>query len=231
MSAFDGASAASVETFDARQKKYFHSSDKYRQGGKRIVDIVLVGPAIPVALLVVAFAAAVMRLSGDRGPVLFGHPRIGRNGKAFRCWKIRTMVPDADSRLRAHLARNPAAAAEWKRDHKLANDPRVTRFGRFLRRSSLDELPQLWNVLKGDMSLVGPRPIVRTEVRKYGPHRVPYFSVRPGVTGLWQISGRNDITYRERVKLDVAYINSMSLGTDLRVILGTFGAVLARTGK
>ncbi len=227
---FGESSATSVKGLETR-RALRRPGDKYRQGGKRLLDIVLVSPAIPLALLVIAFVAIVMRLSGDRGPVLFGHPRIGRNGKAFRCWKIRSMVPDAENRLRAHLAKNPAAAEEWKRDQKLADDPRITRMGQFLRKSSLDELPQLWNVLRGDMSLVGPRPIVRTEVRKYGPHRFPYFSVRPGVTGLWQISGRNDISYRERVQLDVAYINRMSLWTDLRVILGTFGAVLGRTGK
>jgi len=203
----------------------------YRETGKRILDFTLAALAVPPTLVIVLLIAVVMVVSGDRGPIFFGHKRIGKNGKTFRCWKIRSMVTDAEKKLRAHLDANPEAAAEWERDHKLENDPRITRFGAFLRATSLDELPNVWNVLKGDLSLVGPRPIVRAEVRKYGCNKRDYFSVRPGVTGLWQISGRNDITYRQRVLLDVEYIQNISMKLDLKVILATVGAVLNRTGK
>jgi lipopolysaccharide/colanic/teichoic acid biosynthesis glycosyltransferase len=203
----------------------------YRGGGKRGFDLVVTLIAVPPGLLLIALAALLMRLSGDRGPVLFAQHRIGRDRRAFRCWKIRTMVPDADARLRALLASDPAAARDWKRDHKLREDPRVTPLGRLLRRSSLDELPQLWNVLRGDMSLVGPRPVVRSELRRYGVHGQGYASVRPGLTGLWQISGRNETSYAERVRLDLDYIRRMSLWLDLRVLLATVGAVLRSTGR
>ncbi len=203
----------------------------YYTWGKRVVDIVLSLLALPIAVPVIAFVALGMVVTGDRGPIFFGHKRVGQNRKVFRCWKIRTMVVDAEERLRHHLAANPHAAAEWNRDHKLSDDPRVTRLGRFLRRTSLDELPQLWNVLRGEMSLVGPRPIVRMEMHKYGLHRGTYASVRPGVTGLWQVSGRNDISYAERVNLDVDYVSNISLGRDFRVLAGTVGSVLNLTGK
>ncbi len=185
----------------------------------------------PLALAIIIVVAFMMWITGDGGPLFFGHRRIGMHGKVFRCWKVRTMVVDAELRLRDHLASDSGAAREWARDHKLSDDPRITHLGCFLRRTSLDELPQLWNVFKGDMSLVGPRPIVRTEMHKYGSHRAVYASVRPGVTGLWQISGRNDITYAERVRFDVDYVKKMSLWTDLKIIAGTFNAVLDRTGR
>jgi lipopolysaccharide/colanic/teichoic acid biosynthesis glycosyltransferase len=153
------------------------------------------------------------------------------DGKAFKCWKIRTMVHDAETRLRAHLKADPEAAAEWDRDRKLTNDPRITRLGQFLRRTSLDELPQIWNVLRGEMSFVGPRPIVRSELQKYGSFRGAYKTMKPGITGLWQVSGRNDVSYDERVKMDVEYMNNVSFLLDVQIILGTAGAVLSRTGK
>lgn len=172
-----------------------------------------------------------MRVTKDTGPIFFVHRRIGKNGKVFRCWKIRSMVTDSEKRLREHLQSNPEAAEEWARDQKLTIDPRITRLGRFLRKTSFDELPQLWNILKGEMSLVGPRPIVRTEIQKYGQHRFSYFSVRPGLTGLWQVSGRNDISYEERVLLDTEYASKVSLLLDLKIIAWTVGVVIGRTGK
>lgn len=141
------------------------------------------------------------------------------------------MVTDAEEKLRQHLRNNPLAAAEWNSFHKLSDDPRTTAIGRFLRRTSLDELPQIWNVLKGEMSFVGPRPIVRVEMHKYGHHKDAYKSMTPGITGLWQVSGRNDVSYAERVRLDVAYLDSLSLATDIRLILMTGLTVVRGTGK
>lgn len=181
--------------------------------------------------MIISIVAATMFVTGDRGSIFFGHRRIGKNGKVFKCWKIRTMVVGAEQKLIKYLAENPEAAEEWKRDHKLENDPRITKLGAFLRRTSLDEFPQLWNVLRGEMSLVGPRPIVRSELHKYGEHRTSYMSMKPGVTGLWQVSGRNDISYDERVGLDVQYLSSISIAEDMTILLKTAKAVLARTEK
>lgn len=195
---------------------------------KRGLDIALSILMLPILVPIIALLYICVRSEG--GPGFFGHRRVGRDGTEFKCWKIRTMVPDAQARLEALLASDPAARAEWMRDHKLRNDPRVTRLGNFLRRSSLDELPQIWNVLRGEMSLIGPRPVTSPELERYGQHRWAYLSLRPGVTGLWQVSGRNDISYRERVQLDVDYYYNLSLGSDLRILAQTAGAVLNRTG-
>ncbi len=140
------------------------------------------------------------------------------------------MVTDAQERLDALLESDPNARAEWDRDRKLRNDPRVTRIGNFLRKSSLDELPQIFNVLKGEMSLVGPRPVTESELERYGTQQGVYLAMRPGVTGLWQVSGRNEVTYGERVSMDSTYYNSVSLGTDLRILAKTADAVLSKTG-
>lgn len=205
--------------------------DVYDHFGKRLVDIFISILAAPVTILVIAFAAIFMFVTGDRGQILFGHRRVGKNGRVFKCWKIRTMVVDAEAKLFEHLQNDPDAAAEWELDRKLDNDPRITKFGAFLRRTSLDELPQFWNVLCGDMSVVGPRPIVRSELHKYGEHRKSYLSLKPGVTGLWQVSGRNDVSYIERVNLDVKYLSSVSFLGDVAIIAKTFQAILTRTGK
>lgn len=166
-----------------------------------------------------------------RGPVIFAHPRIGRGGRVFKVLKFRSMVTDGDSVLREHLAASPRAAAEWAADHKLRDDPRVTRLGGFLRKTSLDELPQFWNVLCGDMSIVGPRPIVEAEVSRYGRFFSAYCSIRPGITGVWQVSGRNDITYRRRVAMDALYARRKSVLLDIEIIMATVPAVLARKGS
>ena len=141
------------------------------------------------------------------------------------------MVVDAQERLQKHLAENPAAAAEWQQNFKLENDPRITRIGRFLRKSSLDELPQLFNVFRGEMSFVGPRPVVRDELLRYGMHQQVYMSMRPGVTGLWQVSGRNDVAYDQRVSMDVQYAREVSLTEDVRIVAKTVSSVLSLTGK
>ncbi|WP_052500886.1 sugar transferase [Jannaschia aquimarina] len=201
----------------------------YRSTFKRVFDLVFALMLLPlIAPIVLVLWLAVRR---DGGPGFFGHVRIGRDGKPFKCWKLRSMRVDAAAALVEHLAKNPDAAAEWARDQKLTVDPRVTPLGAFLRKSSLDELPQLWNVIRGDMSLVGPRPIVRAELPRYGCHAAEYMAERPGVTGLWQVSGRNDVSYDERVMMDVEYQQKMSFRLDIQIILGTLGAVIARTGR
>ncbi len=166
----------------------------------------------------------------DGAPIFFGHYRVGHDGRIFRCLKFRTMLRDAEPALAALLARSPAARAEWQRDQKLLDDPRVTPVGRFLRRSSLDELPQLINVLRGEMNLVGPRPITVGELTRYGRVRWHYLSVRPGITGLWQVSGRNNTSYARRVALDQQYVEQRSAWADLRILVKTVRVVLARDG-
>jgi undecaprenyl-phosphate galactose phosphotransferase len=167
---------------------------------------------------------------GSRGPALFKHRRVGQGGKIFNCIKFRTMVPNADKVLQDLLDRDREIKEEWLRDHKLRDDPRITRLGRFLRRTSLDELPQLWNVLRGEMSLVGPRPVVPDELRRYGNKVKTFLSARPGITGLWQISGRNDTDYRRRVALDVCYVRSRSVVLDVYILFKTLPVVFARNG-
>ncbi len=195
---------------------------------KRIVDLVGAGLAIlllsPVILTIVVYAY----VSG--GSPLFRHRRVGHHGVVFDCFKFRTMVTNADQVLQNLLERDSMMREEWLRDHKLKDDPRVTRFGRFLRRTSLDELPQLWNVLRGDMSLVGPRPVVPDELRRYGRRVSIFLSARPGITGLWQISGRNDTDYGRRVALDVCYVRSRSILLDVYILLRTLRVVFATTG-
>jgi lipopolysaccharide/colanic/teichoic acid biosynthesis glycosyltransferase len=169
-------------------------------------------------------------LRKEGGPVIYRHRRIGREGKTFECLKFRSMIPDADRMLPELLARQTDMKAEWVRDHKIRCDPRVTRLGRFLRRTSLDELPQIWNVLRGEMSLVGPRPIVREELMRYGRSLPVYLSAKPGITGLWQVTGRNNTDYRRRVALDVYYVRKHNLLLDLYILLKTPRVVLGGGG-
>ena len=165
----------------------------------------------------------------NRGRIIFAHERVGRGGKKFPCYKFQTMVPDAKERLEKYLAENESARREWEETFKLTNDPRVTELGEFLRRTSLDELPQLWNVIRGDMSLVGPRPIVEAEVVKYGENIREYYMVLPGITGMWQVSGRSDTTYPERVAMDTWYVRNWSVWIDIMYLFKTVKAVV--TGK
>ncbi len=196
----------------------------------RLVDVALAAGALVFFAPLFVLVALLVKLE-DGGPVFFAQERIGRGGVLFRCLKFRTMAIDAEVQLRDLLARNPAARREWDRDHKLKDDPRITRVGRFLRASSLDELPQLWNILVGQMSVVGPRPIVKAEATRYGRHFKRYCQVRPGLTGLWQVSGRNDVSYRERVVMDVAYVRARCLCLYLKIIVRTVPAVLLRRGS
>ena len=183
-----------------------------------------------VALCPLMLVVAWLVWRQDRGPLLFGHFRVGLDGCLFRCLKFRTMRLNAAEMLAELLRNDPAARAEWERDHKLSNDPRVTGIGDFLRRTSLDELPQLFNVLRGEMVLVGPRPITVEELTKYGRTRWHYLAVPPGITGLWQVSGRSDTTYEERVALDRQYVETRSPWVDLCVLLKTVKVVLLRDG-
>lgn len=195
---------------------------------KRSLDII---GAIVLAIVFFPLILAIMVLmGGEEGPVIYRHRRVGKDGRSFECLKFRTMVPNADQVLRELLERDPAIKAEWVRDHKLRCDPRVTRLGKFLRRTSLDELPQLWNVMRGEMSLVGPRPVVREELLRYGRNVRSYLSAKPGITGLWQVKGRNDTDYRRRVVLDTYYVRNQNLLLDVYILLQTTRVVLGGSG-
>ena len=199
-----------------------------KQAAKRAFDF---AGAVALIILLSPFLLIVGTLVATSGkPIFFRQSRIGRSGEMFKCYKFRTMVPDAEKVLLDLLERDPVARAEWQRDFKLKNDPRVTKIGAFLRKTSLDELPQLFNVLKGEMSLVGPRPIVQAELNRYGRAARWYLAARPGMTGLWQVSGRNDTDYIRRVALDTYYVRSQSLMLDLVILLLTVRVVVARRG-
>jgi undecaprenyl-phosphate galactose phosphotransferase len=195
---------------------------------KRCIDVI--GASLGLVLLGPLLIAIGLLIRADGGPALYGHRRVGMHGRPFQCLKFRTMVQNADRKLHELLARDPEAAAQWKREYKLRNDPRITRFGQFLRKSSIDELPQLINVLRGEMSLVGPRPIVEGELAYYGDDARFYLQVRPGITGLWQVSGRNDVSYDRRVALDAWYVRNWSVWHDLAIICRTVPTVLRRRG-
>jgi exopolysaccharide production protein ExoY len=198
------------------------------RGGKRLMDVIgALVLALAFAPLIVGILLAMRRSSASS---VFRHKRVGRNGEIFECLKFRTMVPDAEGVLRDMLANDPALREEWARDHKLKDDPRVTRLGKFLRSTSLDELPQIWNVLKGEMSLVGPRPVTREELLRYGRNMVLYMMVKPGITGLWQVSGRSNTDYRRRVAIDVCYVRNQSALLDLWILLKTTRVVIGRHG-
>ena len=196
---------------------------------KRSLDLALATLASPALILVVPVVAVLLKIT-SRGPVFFGGNRIGENGRRFKAWKFRTMVDDADRRLERDLAQNPHVRAEWERREKLHCDPRITRIGRWLRRTSLDELPQIWNVIRGEMSMVGPRPMLPDEVGKYESSYELYTRMRPGITGLWQVSGRNNTTYAERVRLVSFYVRNWSMWLDLYILSRTFGAVVTGHG-
>ena len=195
---------------------------------KRAFDIL--GSATLLILLSPLFSYLAFKVSRDGGSVFFGHERVGQNGLKFKCYKFRSMVVNAQEALQQLLELDEDARLEWAKDFKLKNDPRINSIGHFLRRTSLDELPQLWNVLKGEMSLVGPRPVVQAELARYGEDVVYYLMVRPGMTGLWQISGRNDVDYATRVYFDSWYVKNWSLWTDIAILFKTISVVTNRNG-
>mgnify|MGYP001363768776 CR=1 FL=1 len=195
-------------------------------GGKRATDLLIASIALLAALPVMVLVALLIKLTMG-GAVIFAHERVGHGGRRFRCYKFRTMLPDGDRVLEEHLARHPEHRRAWEMFQKLPVDPRATPLGTVLRRSSLDELPQLLNVLAGEMSIVGPRPVTPAELARYGAHGKHYLLARPGLTGLWQVSGRNLLDYRKRVMLDTSYVRSWSLTLDLWIMLRTIPAVLS----
>ena len=200
----------------------------YASTGKRFFDLALAlvfAPFLVFPILVLA-----VLVTRDGGSAFFGHKRVGKNGREFKCLKLRTMRPNAEAYLEEYLAKNEAARIEWAASFKLKNDPRITRFGKFLRKTSLDELPQLLNVLKGEMSFVGPRPVPQREIEQYGSSRNAYLAGRPGITGAWQVSGRNDLDYATRVAMDVQYRQSESFIGDALIILKTPIKVFKPTG-
>ncbi|MFD2175769.1 sugar transferase [Rhodobacter lacus] len=205
------------------------ASSLYARFGKRALDLFLAVLMLPVLLPVMLVIALVIRTDGNAA--MFTQPRVGRNGRVFRCYKFRSMVPNAERVLAEMCARDPAVAAEWATYQKLARDPRITRIGRIIRKTSLDELPQILNVLKGDMSLVGPRPFLPSQKAIYDEAGgKAYYRMRPGVTGLWQVFSRKDTTFGSRVRFDEAYGANMSAMGDLSLILRTATVVLKRTG-
>lgn len=196
---------------------------------KRAFDVICSAFGLALLAPFMVLMMVLIRLS-DGGSPFYGHKRVGRYGKPFKCWKFRTMIPNGDEVLARHLAANPAAAEEWAATQKLRNDPRVTPVGAFLRITSLDELPQIWNVLIGEMSLVGPRPVTRAELDRYGRDRKYYLLVRPGLTGLWQVSGRNRTSYARRVALDRHYVQTWSFWTDMTLLVRTVYVLMKRDG-
>lgn len=198
----------------------------YRGGAKRALDVLLIVLSLPVAVPIIALLALLVMRDGHAP--FYTQARVGKNGRIFRFWKLRSMIWDADSRLADHLASNPEARAEWDHTQKLKCDPRITRFGNFLRKSSLDELPQLWNVLKGDMSLVGPRPMMAGQQVLYPGSA--YYALRPGITGSWQVSDRNESSFAARADFDTAYEETLSFAADLHILAATVGAVVRGTG-
>jgi exopolysaccharide production protein ExoY len=197
---------------------------------KRLTDISVALVALLLLAPLMVAVCIVMRIS-DPGPILFRQTRIGKAGREFKCYKFRSMMLDAERILNDHLEQDESARWEWEASQKLTVDPRITRLGSFLRRSSLDELPQLFNVLAGDMSIVGPRPIVRSEIPKYDDKIFYYLAMRPGLTGAWQVSGRSNCSYPERVALDARYVSEWSLKSDIVILLKTIPAVLRQAGS
>jgi lipopolysaccharide/colanic/teichoic acid biosynthesis glycosyltransferase len=191
-----------------------------------MIDIMVVAATAIITAPLIMLIALFVSLDGHSP--FYSQRRLGMGGRSFTLWKLRSMVPDADTRLREHLSADPAARAEWDRTQKLMNDPRITRMGRFIRKCSIDELPQLWNVLRGDMSLVGPRPMMPEQASLYPG--ISYFALRPGITGTWQVSARNESSFAERARFDSDYYRSVSLGTDLGILLATVRVVVRGTG-
>lgn len=217
--------APRIEATPQAEPKPQRVSFAYHRSAKRAFDLVLCGLMLPT---VGPLILCLYILSRSEGGGFFGHMRCGMAGQRFRCWKIQTMVPDAETRLRKLLRQNPDMRREWRMTHKLKHDPRVTRLGRVLRATGLDELPQIWNVLRGDMSLIGPRPITLEELDEYGSDRDVYDALRPGITGLWQVAGKNGVSYAKRIELDKTYRETLSLKLDLIILFKTFGVMLRR---
>lgn len=222
---FSAAESASADTF-LHHSIATQPSKFYRDRCKRLFDVFLVVLMAPIAVPLIAVFALIIMMTG-RSP-FFRQRRIGKGGAIFELLKIRTMEPNAKERLEAHLAADPKARAEWNSTQKLKKDPRITPMGKLLRRSSLDELPQLWNVLRGDMSIVGPRPMMEDQKPLY-PGKA-YYAMRPGITGSWQVSDRNETTFAARARFDKRYYDDLTFKTDLSILVKTVGVVLRCSG-
>lgn len=198
---------------------------------KRIIDIIgsIIGILILIPTTLIIYLARKV-LKEDKGPLFYEQLRYGKNGKVFRLYKFRSMCIGADKKLKEYLENNDEAREEFEKTHKLQNDPRITKIGNFLRKSSLDELPQMINILKGDMSFVGPRPVVEKEVEEYGTNKDKFLSVRPGLTGYWQVNGRSNTTYEERMKMELYYVDNCSLWLDIKIFFKTFITVFKKEG-
>jgi exopolysaccharide production protein ExoY len=204
-------------------------TDRRIPTAKRLFDVASAAAVLIAVAPLMLLIYFLVKLDG--GPAIFAHRRVGQNGQDFFCYKFRSMFTNSAVRLEELLRTDSNARDEWARDHKLRNDPRITPLGRFLRASSLDELPQLINIIRGDMSVVGPRPIVHAEITRYGYRFASYCNSRPGLTGIWQVSGRNDVSYRKRVAMDVLYSRRSTFQTDLKIVLMTIPAVLLSKGS
>lgn len=200
----------------------------YRAIGKRLLDLTLIVMILPIIMPIIVMVALALLVAGHSP--FYSQQRLGRGGRVFRIWKFQTMYPDADKMLVALLEVDPVRRAEWQSTQKLKSDPRITRIGSYLRKTSIDELPQLWNVLKGDMSLLGPRPMMPDQKHLYGPAFPVYASLRPGISGMWQVSERNESHFQRRAELDIEYARDLSLATDLRLVWQTLRTVLYSTG-
>lgn len=198
---------------------------------KRTIDAIgaLIGIIILIPATIIIYLARKI-LKEDKGPLFYEQLRYGKNGKVFRLYKFRSMCIGADKKLKEYLENNEEARKEFEKTHKLQNDPRITKIGNFLRKSSLDELPQMINILKGDMSFVGPRPVVEKEVEEYGTNKDKFLSVRPGLTGYWQVNGRSNTTYEERMKMELYYVDNCSLWLDIKIFFKTFITVFKKEG-
>lgn len=196
---------------------------------KRGLDLLLILIALPLVLPLVLIISIIIKCTSP-GPVFYGHMRVGKNGRPLKAWKFRSMVIDADKQLAHILATDPVRAAEWEKDRKFTDDPRVTKVGKFLRKTSLDEIPQLWNIFLGEMSFVGPRPVTKPELKKYGKYASFVLSVKPGLSGMWQISGRSDTGYEERITLDTYYIQNWSIWLDIWIMIKTVWVVFKGKG-
>lgn len=198
---------------------------------KRTIDIIggLVGTILLVPITLCVWIARKI-LKEDDGPLFYEHLRYGKNGKKFRIYKFRSMCIDADKKLKKYLEQNEEAKREFEENHKLKDDPRITKLGKFLRKTSIDELPQFINILKGNMSLIGPRPIVDGEIEKYGENKNKFLSVKPGLTGYWAANGRSDITYDERMKMELYYVDNISFKLDVQIFFRTIISVIKKEG-
>jgi exopolysaccharide production protein ExoY len=215
-------SAVSIKLARSRERR--HQERPVGGSLKRLMDIIIAIIVFISMVPMLVLASYLIYLTMGR-PIFFSHRRVGFNGTTFKCYKFRTMVENAQERLDAHLRNNPEAAEEWRIYHKLKDDPRITWLGMILRKSSLDELPQLFNILRGDMSCIGPRPVTTEELQRYGSFAKCYISARPGLTGLWQVSGRSKATYDYRVALDTRYVRNWSSLLDLKILMRTIPAV------